>query len=65
MRPPRAYRDLYRAAIQQGWTVTVTGGGHLCWKSPSGAKVWSSNTPNGSDSRAHRNQLRKAGLKGV
>lgn len=63
MKIPASYRELYKEAVKQGWTITVTGGGHLCWRSPSGRKVFSSKSPNGRHSDAHRAQLRRAGLK--
>ena len=63
MKIANCYKQLYRKAIEQGWTVTVTGGGHLCWRSPSGRKVFSSKSPRSDDIRAHRRQLQRAGLK--
>lgn len=57
-------RRLIRFAIKLGWTVEVTGSGHLKWKPPDGSPfVVSSRTP--SDPRALQNlraYLRRAGL---
>lgn len=66
MKIPEMFRDLYRIALEQGWTVTFTGRDHLKWSPPRGAgrPVFSSQSP--SDVRAvhkHRTQLRRAGLK--
>ena len=63
LRLPEAYRKLGKAAIMAGWKITVTGGGHLAWRSPSGAVIHTSASP--SDHRAVRNNLalfRRAGL---
>lgn len=59
-------RQLIRAAEAQGWAVSRTRGGHLRWRAPSGALVFTASTP--SDWRALANilsYLRRNGLKGV
>jgi hypothetical protein len=59
-------KDLRRLAAEaqrQGWSVEKTGGGHLKWVAPSGARVYTASTP--SDPRAFANvraMLRRAGL---
>lgn len=63
MRLPEAYRKLGKAAIAAGWKITVTGGGHLAWRSPSGTVIHTPKSP--SDYRSVRNNLalfRRAGL---
>jgi hypothetical protein len=59
-------KKLIRIAIQHGWLVEYTGGGHYKWTPPdkSAPVLYSASTP--SDSRAldnHRCRLRRAGLK--
>jgi hypothetical protein len=52
-----------KQAERAGWTVTMTGGGHLKWRSSSGQVVISPATP--SDRRSvlnTRRDLRNAGL---
>jgi len=55
---------LIHRARKAGWSVTVRGGGHLAWASPSGdVVVFSGATP--SDWRAQANikaRLKRAGL---
>lgn len=54
-----------RVAREAGWTVRMTNGGHLCWRSPSGMVVHTASTPHGGE-RTHQNMrslLRRAGLK--
>lgn len=46
----RSLRDLYNLAISQEWTVTQRKNGHLLWRSPKGAVVYTSSSP--SDHRA-------------
>ena len=63
MKLPEPYRKLARAARDAGWTVTLTPGGHLCWRPPEGPAVITASTP--SDRRGVRNgraRLRAAGL---
>lgn len=49
-------KQLRREAEGQGWSITLAKGGHLKWKSPSGALVVTSSSP--SDQRAIRNIVR-------
>lgn len=59
----RDFRDLAQLALAQGWEINKTNGGHLRWKAPAGALIFSASTP--SDRRAVanlRSQLRRAGL---
>jgi hypothetical protein len=53
-----------RAARAQGWTITVTGGGHLKWKPEHGPAVITGSTPQryGHASRNARRALTRAGL---
>lgn len=64
MRVPREYRDLMEKAKSQGWTLSLSGGMHLIWRSPTGVKVFSSSSP--SDHRAVKNvkrDLKRYGMK--
>lgn len=57
------FKRLIKDAEKAGWTVEPSRGGHLKWKAPTGAVVFSASTP--SDHRAIKNHLsllRKAGL---
>lgn len=45
MRIPPDYRPLYKAAMTQGWEVSVTGSGHLKWTNPAGRSCFSPSTP--------------------
>lgn len=56
MKVPREYRRWQEMAQQQGWTISMTGGGHLVWRSPQGVKVFSASSP--SDRRAMQNVKR-------
>lgn len=56
MKGPREYRDLIERAKSQGWTLHLSGGGHLVWQSPTGVKVFSASSP--SDHRAVKNVKR-------
>ena len=63
MKVHRDLRPLVEAALGAGWEVTKTGSGHLRFKSPTGALVFTGSTP--SDHRAVENVralLRNAGL---
>lgn len=65
MRVKGPMRPLVLAAIEQGWGVTISGGGHLRFKSPDGALVFAPSTPSGGR-RAVENtaaELRRKGLK--
>lgn len=58
------YRELCRAAVEQGWTVTVRRTGHLKWQPPAGRPVFTASTPG--EPREYLNtraKLRRAGLK--
>lgn len=65
MRVPEHLRELYAAAIEQGWTITWTGANHLRWRGPDGRVAFCAGTP-GPDPRDRYNvraKLRRAGLK--
>lgn len=51
-----------RTARKQGWTVEVTGGNHLKFTSPSGARVYGGLTACGPGVKKFMSALRKAGL---
>jgi hypothetical protein len=56
-------RPVLRQLLAQGWTLTLTGSGHIRAASPSGELVFMALTP--SDSNAVRNmlpRLRRAGF---
>lgn len=60
---PEELRTAARAAVNDGWTITVRRSGHIAWKSPQGRTVCTSSTS--SDSRTTKNELtrlRRAGL---
>lgn len=61
---PELYRDLGKIAIENGWTILKSRGGHLVWKPPNGDQLYySGSTP--SDWRAVRNDraaLERMGL---
>jgi predicted RNA binding protein YcfA (HicA-like mRNA interferase family) len=59
----KEFAVLARIARRAGWTVKQQRGGHVAWRSPSGARVTSSTSP--SDRRALyalKRDLRRAGL---
>jgi hypothetical protein len=64
IRVPRELRPLVLAAVEAGWTVERTGGGHLRFKSPSGALVFTPSTPGGGRRSIEncRAELRRKGL---
>lgn len=64
IRVARELRPFVIAAIEQGWTVTKTGGGHLRFQPPKGAPVFTPSTPGGGNRSIDntRAQLRRAGL---
>jgi hypothetical protein len=65
MKVPREFRGLADEARAAGWHIQPLGGGHLIWRAPTGAWVYSSSSP--SDWRAPRKlraALRRAGLPG-
>ena len=54
---------LEKQAINQGWRVSQSNGGHVKWLAPNGKVVFTSSTP--SDNRALKNiqsNLKAAGL---
>jgi hypothetical protein len=53
---------LRRAAVRQGWTVVHRPNGHLVWKAPSGAKVYSSCTPAADAPHKHLKLLKSEGF---
>lgn len=65
---PTKVRQVYgataRAAVEQGWTIEMTRGGHVRWTAPSGRVIFSPSSP--SDRRAIRNtiaMLRREGFR--
>lgn len=62
---PQQLRPLARQAAAEGWVITRTGGGHLRWKPPEGAPVFTGSTPKrfGHGDMNTRGQLAKAGLR--
>lgn len=57
MASKKDFEQLRKAAEKQGWTVSLTGGGHRKWTSPKGEVVFSAYTP--SDYRAIKNIIRE------
>lgn len=60
---PRDFRDWASKALEQGWRIRLTRGGHLQWLPPTGPIVVLASTA--SDHRAYsnaRSMLRRAGL---
>jgi len=57
MASKKDFEQLRKAAEKQGWTVSLTKGGHRKWKSPAGELVFSAQTP--SDYRAIKNIIRE------
>lgn len=60
---PKHLKATARLAGKNGWKITTSGSGHLCWTSPNGTKVYTSKSPGGN--RSHQNtvmKLRRAGL---
>ena len=56
-------RKLYDKAISAGWTVERRGRtAHLCWRSPTGARVFTSCTPASGAAHKVRRDLRHNGL---
>jgi hypothetical protein len=59
----KLYRTWARFAERRGWTITMTGSGHLRWRSPLGVLVFTAGTPGEGRAIANaRAQLRRAGL---
>lgn len=62
----RLIKEWMKLAIEQGWTVEKTGGGHWKFKPPTGPFVIAPSSP--SDHRSVlnlRSELRRKGLQGV
>jgi hypothetical protein len=61
---PQHLRPLARQALSLKWSITVTGGGHLRWKPPSGRAVITGSSPHckGFGPRHDRRNLARAGL---
>lgn len=61
------FRELYRLAVAQGWTVSMTGKQHILLVSPAGVGVMLSQTAHegGDVIKGKRAEFRRAGLKGV
>lgn len=60
----REFRDAAIAAEKANWEISITGGGHIKWKPPSGTPIFTQRTP--SDYRGIKNalmKLKRAGLK--
>jgi len=58
-------RHLVRAALEQGWSMDLTGGGHLRLKSPDGKSTVSTSLHSSALNRAVQNfraQLRACGV---
>ena len=67
MQIPEPYRNAYKAAKRQGWTITQAGSDDLCWQPPRGRKpVIMPFTPGTrAEIRHELARLRKAGLKSI
>lgn len=60
---PKVWRGLAEIAVDQGWRITLSGGDHIQWVSPTGSTMTSAQTP--SDHRSVKNfraQLARKGL---
>lgn len=64
MKIPKHLKPAARRAMAEGWTVEVTGKGHLRWSPPRGRAVYTGATPKryGHGPRNERRALAKAGL---
>lgn len=60
---PEHYRNIARTALQQGWTIQMTRGGHLSWRSPEGKSTFSGSTPNRNSINVLTKKLLRLGLK--
>lgn len=65
MKIPKHLRPFARLALSQGWTITVTGSGHLKWQPRRGPVVITGSTPQrrGHSTENERRRLAKAGLR--
>jgi hypothetical protein len=61
---PKHLKQAARRARAEGWTIEVTGKGHLRWRPPRGQAVITGSTPKrrGHGSRNERRAFAKAGL---
>jgi len=60
---PSCLRDHARLALSRGWTISITGSGHLRWRSPDGKTVFTPRTPGyGRSAASITAKLRRAGL---
>jgi hypothetical protein len=61
---PKHLKPAARRARAEGWTIEVTGKGHLRWRSPRGPSVITGSTPQryGHAPRNERRKLTRAGL---
>lgn len=64
IRVKKELRPLVAAAVEQGWDVSISGGGHLRFKSPNGAIVFAPSTPRGGKRSIENTvaELRRKGL---
>lgn len=64
MHIPEHLRRHAKRAKSEGWTLTVTGSGHIRWKSPDGPSVITGSTSHrkGFGPRMERRDLERAGL---
>ena len=57
-------KQLKEQAEAQGWEVTKTRNGHLCWKAPDGGLMYSSSTPSDpGGTRCHIARMKRHGFK--
>lgn len=62
MRLHKEHTPIARKLRKQGWTISLTGGGHVLWMSPTGERIIGALTPGGG--RGDRNlkaKLKQAG----
>lgn len=64
MKIPKHLKPLARRAKAEGWTISVTGGGHLRWKPRHGPAIITGSTPQryGHGAGNARRALARAGL---
>jgi hypothetical protein len=56
-------KQLKEQAQAQGWEVTETRNGHLCWKAPDGGLMYSSSTPSDpGGTRCHIARMKRHGF---